>query len=68
MLSKAVLNTIFWVYGKTRPGIEHQSPGPLANPLLSKPKAWSHRKITMTHMCVWGVYNEINKLFKKKFN
>ena len=27
----------FWVFGMTRPGIEPQSPGPLANTLLIRP-------------------------------
>ena len=35
-----------WVFGMTRPGIEPQSPKPLANTLLIKPMAQSqHQKI-----------------------
>ena len=30
----------FWVFGLTRPGIEPQSPGPLANTLLIRPPIW----------------------------
>ena len=32
--------TIFWVFGITQPGIEPQSPGPLANTLSSLPLDW----------------------------
>ena len=34
VLSKEALNTIFWVFGMTRPGIEPRSPGPFVNTLL----------------------------------
>ena len=34
VLNKCVSSTIFWVFGKTRPGIERRSPGPLANVLI----------------------------------
>ena len=34
MISKAASSTIFWVFDKTRPGIEPCSPGPFANTLL----------------------------------
>ena len=34
VLSKAASSTIFWVFRRTRPGIEPRSPGPLANTLL----------------------------------
>ena len=37
MLSKAASSTIFWVFVMTRPRIEPQSPGPLANTLLITP-------------------------------
>ena len=37
MLSKEVSNTIFKVFGMTRPGIELRSPEPLANTLPIKP-------------------------------
>ena len=37
MLSKEALNTILKVFGKTRPGIEHMSPGPLANTQPTRP-------------------------------
>ena len=33
MLSKEALSTIFWVFDMTQPGIELQSPEPLANTL-----------------------------------
>ena len=42
--SKAASSTIFWVFGMTLPGIEPQSPGPLANTLLIRPMAWSTNK------------------------
>ena len=32
---KVALNTIFWIFDITRPGIEPRSPGPLANTLLN---------------------------------
>ena len=35
----ATSNTIFWVFGMTRPGIETWSPEPLANTLLIRPIA-----------------------------
>ena len=31
------ISTIFWFFGMTRPGIEPQSPGPLANTLTTTP-------------------------------
>ena len=34
--AEAASNTIFWVFGMIRPGIEPRSPGPLANTLLIK--------------------------------
>ena len=34
VLSKAISSTIFWVFGKTQPGTEPRSTGPLANTLL----------------------------------
>ena len=36
MLSTEVSSTIFKVFGMTRPGIEHRSPGPLANTLPTR--------------------------------
>ena len=33
---KEASNTIFWVFGTTRPQIERQSPGPLASTLLTR--------------------------------
>ena len=39
MLSKAESSIIFLVFGKTWPGIEPQSPGPLVNTLLIRPMA-----------------------------
>ena len=32
-----MVDTIFWVFGKTQPGIEPQSPGLLANTLTIMP-------------------------------
>ena len=37
MLSKIASSTIFWVFGMTRPEIEHKSPGSLANTLTIMP-------------------------------
>ena len=37
MLSKEVSSTIFWVFGMTRPGSEHPSPGPMVNTLFIRP-------------------------------
>ena len=37
MLSKEVSSTIFKVFGMTPPGIEHGSPGLLANTLPTRP-------------------------------
>ena len=37
MLSKEVSSTIFNVFGMIWPGIEHRSPGPLVNTLLTRP-------------------------------
>ena len=45
MLSKAASSTIFWVFSMTQPGIEPQSPGPLANTLLIRPMVRSYRCI-----------------------
>ena len=38
-------STIFWVFGMIQPGIEPQSPGPLANTLLIRPMARHKKKI-----------------------
>ena len=37
VLSKEVSSTIFKVFGRTRPGIEPRSPGPLVNTLPTRP-------------------------------
>ena len=37
VLSKEVSTTILKIFGMTRPGIEHRSPGSLVNILLIKP-------------------------------
>ena len=47
MLSKAASNTIFWVFGMTRPGIEPRSPGSLVNTLPIRPMARYLNKILM---------------------
>ena len=46
MLSKELLNTIFWVFGMIQPGIELQFPEPLANTLAAKP---IHKLIYITN-------------------
>ena len=50
MLNKEVSSTIFKVFGMTQPGIEHRSPGPLANSLPHEPI----RKRDHVH-CVGGM-------------
>ena len=37
VVKQGLSSTIFWVFGIIRPGIEPQSPGPLANTLPTKP-------------------------------
>ena len=46
VLSKKVSSTIFKVFGMMRPGIEHRSPGPLANTLPTGP-IWKKKWIDM---------------------
>ena len=44
MIKKEVLSIIFWVFGMTRPGIEPQSPGLLANSLPTRLMLKNKRK------------------------
>ena len=53
MLSKDISSTIFLFFGMTRPGIEPQSPGPLANTLPNRPMSRLLYTLTHTHTHIY---------------
>ena len=62
VLSKEVSSTIFWVFGMTRPGIEHRSPGPLKSAFLTastpRCKGWCYSFPWIAPLYPWSVpYN-----------
>ena len=50
MLSKVESSTVFWVFGMTRPGIETQSPGSLAN------------TIVLFNVIIWNIFYKLQNL------
>ena len=61
MSSKAASSTIFWVFRMTRPGIEPQSPGPLAKTLLIRPIRLIYAPCIYISQFEWGFLPFINR-------
>ena len=64
----AVLSTIFWVYGMTRPGNEPRSPGQLANILLIRPMAWltvitNFNELILHFFLLWWFFSYLSSYF-----
>ena len=55
VLSKEVSNTIFWVFGMTRPGIEPRFSGLLVNTKLVWPMLWSNSSDLIIMICLHTV-------------